>query len=301
MKMTKIIDGKEISKIIRSEQKEKVELLKKNSGITPGLAVILIGEDPASQAYVRSKKRACKNMGLLSRDYNYPTSITELEILKLISELNKDNEIHGILVQLPLPKHINENKVLLSISPDKDVDGFHPQSLGKLVIGMETFFSCTPFGIIKLLEYSNISIEGKHVCVVGRSNIVGKPMANLLLRKDKTGNATVTVCHSRTKDISFHTKQADIVIAAIGKPEFITAEMIKDGAVVIDVGINRVENAKAERGYILVGDVDFKEVSKKTSFITPVPGGVGPMTITMLMFNTILSAERYADKKKLEN
>jgi len=220
-------------------------------------------------------------------------------LLKLISELNADAEIHGILVQLPLPKHINENMVLLSISPDKDVDGFHPQSLGKLVIGMETFFSCTPFGIIKLLEYSDIDIEGKHVCIVGRSNIVGKPMANLLLRKDKTGNATVTICHSKTKDISFHTKQADIVIAAIGKPEFITAEMIKEDAIVIDVGINRVENSEAERGYILVGDVDFKEVSKKTSFITPVPGGVGPMTITMLMYNTILSATRYSERKRL--
>ena len=299
--MTKIIDGKEISKIIRSEQKVKVELLKKNTGITPGLAVVLVGEDPASQAYVRSKRRACKNMGILSRDYNFPTNIEELDLLNLISELNADAEIHGILVQLPLPKHINENKVLLSISPDKDVDGFHPQSLGKLVIGMDTFFSCTPFGIIKLLEYSDIDIEGKHVCIVGRSNIVGKPMANLLLRKDKTGNATVTICHSKTKDISFHTKQADIVIAAIGKPEFITAEMIKEDAIVIDVGINRVENSEAERGYILVGDVDFKEVSKKTSFITPVPGGVGPMTITMLMYNTILSATRYSDKKGLEN
>ncbi len=299
--MTKIIDGKEISKIIRSEQKVKVELLKKNTGITPGLAVVLVGEDPASQAYVRSKRRACKNMGILSRDYNFPPSIIELELLNLISELNADAEIHGILVQLPLPKHINENKVLLSISPDKDVDGFHPQSLGKLVIGMETFFSCTPFGIIKLLEYSDIDIEGKHVCIVGRSNIVGKPMANLLLRKDKTGNATVTICHSKTKDISFHTKQADIVIAAIGKPEFISAEMIKDDAIVIDVGINRVDNSEAERGYILVGDVDFKGVSKKTSYITPVPGGVGPMTITMLMYNTILSATRYAEKKRMEN
>jgi methylenetetrahydrofolate dehydrogenase (NADP+) / methenyltetrahydrofolate cyclohydrolase len=298
--MTKIIDGKEISKIIRSEQKEKVDLLKKSRDITPGLAVVLVGEDSASQAYVRSKRRACKKMGILSRDYNFPPNITELELLELISTLNADSEIHGILVQLPLPKHINENKILLSISPDKDVDGFHPQSLGKLVIGMETFFSCTPFGIIKLLEYSNISLEGKHVCIVGRSNIVGKPMANLLLRKDKTGNATVTVCHSKTKNISFHTKQADIVIAAIGKPGFITAEMIKKDAIVIDVGINRVENSEAERGYILVGDVDFKEVSKKTSFITPVPGGVGPMTITMLMYNTILSATRYADKKRLE-
>ena len=297
--MTKIIDGKEISKIIRSEQKVKVELLKKNTGITPGLAVVLVGEDPASQAYVRSKRRACKNMGILSRDYNFPTNIEELDLLNLISELNADAEIHGILVQLPLPKHINENKVLLSISPDKDVDGFHPQSLGKLVIGMDTFFSCTPFGIIKLLEYSDIDIEGKHVCIVGRSNIVGKPMANLLLRKDKIGNATVTICHSKTKDISFHTKQADIVIAAIGKPEFITAEMIKENAIVIDVGINRVENSEAERGYILVGDVDFKEVSKKTSFITPVPGGVGPMTITMLMYNTILSATRYSERKRL--
>lgn len=298
--MTKIIDGKEISKIIRAEQKEKTALIKKEYGITPGLAVVLVGDDPASQAYVRSKRRACKHMGIISRDYNFPPNITEQELLKLIAELNADNGIHGILIQLPLPAHINENKILLSISPDKDVDGFHPQSLGKLVIGMETFFSCTPFGIIKLLEYSGISIEGKHVCIVGRSNIVGKPIANLLLRKDKTGNATVTICHSKTIDISYHTKQADIVIAAIGKPEFITADMIKEDAIVIDVGINRVENSESEKGYILVGDVDFKEVSKKTSYITPVPGGVGPMTITMLMYNTILSAERYAEKIKLE-
>ncbi|MBC8554636.1 MAG: bifunctional 5,10-methylene-tetrahydrofolate dehydrogenase/5,10-methylene-tetrahydrofolate cyclohydrolase, partial [Candidatus Brocadiales bacterium] len=271
--MTKIIDGKEISKIIRAEQKEKTALIKKEYGITPGLAVVLVGDDPASQAYVRSKRRACKHMGIISRDYNFPPNITEQELLKLIAELNADNGIHGILIQLPLPAHINENKILLSISPDKDVDGFHPQSLGKLVIGMETFFSCTPFGIIKLLEYSGISIEGKHVCIVGRSNIVGKPIANLLLRKDKTGNATVTICHSKTIDISYHTKQADIVIAAIGKPEFITADMIKEDAIVIDVGINRVENSESEKGYILVGDVDFKEVSKKTSYITPVPGG----------------------------
>ncbi|MCK5156535.1 MAG: bifunctional methylenetetrahydrofolate dehydrogenase/methenyltetrahydrofolate cyclohydrolase FolD [Spirochaetales bacterium] len=298
--MTKIIDGKEISRIIRAEQKKKVEILVENTGIVPGLAVILVGEDPASQSYVRSKRRACKKMGVSSHDFNFAPDISEQELLDLINILNEDPEIHGILVQLPLPKHIDDNKILLAISPDKDVDGFHPQSLGKLVIGMETFFSCTPFGIIKLLEYSNIEIEGKHVCIVGRSNIVGKPMANLLLRKDKTGNATVTVCHSRTKDISYHTKQADIVIAAIGKPEFITADMIKDNAIVIDVGINRVNDPEAERGYKLVGDVDYSEVSKKTSFITPVPGGVGPMTITMLMYNTILSATRFAEKKKME-
>ena len=298
--MTKIIDGKEISRIIRAEQKKKVEILVENTGIVPGLAVILVGEDPASQSYVRSKRRACKKMGISSHDFNFAPDISEQELLDLINILNEDPEIHGILVQLPLPKHIDDNKILLAISPDKDVDGFHPQSLGKLVIGMETFFSCTPFGIIKLLEYSNIEIEGKHVCIVGRSNIVGKPMANLLLRKDKTGNATVTVCHSRTKDISYHTKQADIVIAAIGKPEFITADMIKDNAIVIDVGINRVNDPEAERRYKLVGDVDYSEVSKKTSFITPVPGGVGPMTITMLMYNTILSATRFAEKKKME-
>ena len=298
--MTKIIDGKEISRIIRAEQKKKVEILVENTGIVPGLAVILVGEDPASQSYVRSKRRAGKKMGVSSHDFNFAPDISEQELLDLINILNEDPEIHGILVQLPLPKHIDDNKILLAISPDKDVDGFHPQSLGKLVIGMETFFSCTPFGIIKLLEYSNIEIEGKHVCIVGRSNIVGKPMANLLLRKDKTGNATVTVCHSRTKDISYHTKQADIVIAAIGKPEFITADMIKDNAIVIDVGINRVNDPEAERGYKLVGDVDYSEVSKKTSFITPVPGGVGPMTITMLMYNTILSATRFAEKKKME-
>jgi methylenetetrahydrofolate dehydrogenase (NADP+) / methenyltetrahydrofolate cyclohydrolase len=290
--MTRIIDGNAVSKEIREELKKKVAKLQEMQNITPGLAVVLVGENPASQSYVRAKHRACKNIGIRTKDFNFPTDISEAEILNLVDTLNNDPEIHGILVQLPLPAHIDEQKVLLKIDPDKDVDGFHPQSIGKLVIGLDTFFPCTPFGIIKLLEHTGISPEGKHVCVVGRSNIVGKPIANLLMQKEKHANATVTVCHSRTPDIKNFTLQADIIIAAIGKPEFITADMVKEGAVVIDVGINRIDDPEREKGYRLVGDVDFDNVSKIASAITPVPGGVGPMTITMLMYNTILSAER---------
>jgi methylenetetrahydrofolate dehydrogenase (NADP+) / methenyltetrahydrofolate cyclohydrolase len=290
--MAIIIDGNAVSKKIREDLKKRVDQLQEVHTITPGLAVILVGENPASQSYVRAKHRACKNIGIRTKDFNFPTDISEAEILNLVDTLNNDTEIHGILVQLPLPAHIDEQKVLLKIDPGKDVDGFHPQSIGKLVIGLDTFFPCTPFGIIKLLEHTGISPEGKHVCVVGRSNIVGKPIANLLMQKEKHANATVTVCHSRTPDIKNFTLQADIVIAAIGKPEFITADMVKKGAVVIDVGINRIDAPEKEKGYRLVGDVDFDNVSKIASAITPVPGGVGPMTITMLMYNTILSAER---------
>ncbi|MCF7943222.1 MAG: bifunctional methylenetetrahydrofolate dehydrogenase/methenyltetrahydrofolate cyclohydrolase FolD [Spirochaetia bacterium] len=290
--MARIIDGNAVSKEIREDLKKRVAKLQELQNITPGLAVILVGENPASQSYVRAKHRACKNIGIRTKDFNFPSDISEAEILNLVDTLNNDPEIHGILVQLPLSAHIDEQKVLLKIHPDKDVDGFHPQSIGKLVIGLDTFFPCTPFGIIKLLEHTGISPEGKHVCVVGRSNIVGKPIANLLMQKEKHANATVTVCHSRTPDIKNFTLQADIVIAAIGKPEFITADMVKEGAVVIDVGINRIDDPEKEKGYRLVGDVDFDNVSKIASAITPVPGGVGPMTITMLMYNTILSAER---------
>jgi methylenetetrahydrofolate dehydrogenase (NADP+) / methenyltetrahydrofolate cyclohydrolase len=290
--MAIIIDGNAVSKKIREDLKKRVDQLQEVHTITPGLAVILVGENPASQSYVRAKHRACKNIGIRTKDFNFPTDISEAEILNLVDTLNNDTEIHGILVQLPLPAHIDEQKVLLKIDPGKDVDGFHPQSIGKLVIGLDTFFPCTPFGIIKLLEYTGISPEGKHVCVVGRSNIVGKPIANLLMQKEEHANATVTVCHSRTPDIKTFTLQADIIIAAIGKPEFITADMVKEGAVVIDVGINRIDDPEKEKGYRLVGDVDFDNVRKIASAITPVPGGVGPMTITMLMYNTILSAER---------
>lgn len=292
--MAFLINGKEISKEIRKELTEEIEELKRAKGVTPGLAVVLIGENPASQSYVRSKRNACKRLGILAKDFNFDESLKEEELLDLIRELNHDPEIHGILVQLPLPAHIDKQKILLAISPAKDVDGFHPESIGKLVAGMETFFPCTPYGIVKLLEYSNITTEGKHVCVVGRSNIVGKPIANLLLRKEKSGNATVTVCHSRTPDIKHFTLQADILIAAIGLPEFITADMVKPGAVIVDVGINRVDDPAMEKGYRIVGDVDFAACEKIASAITPVPGGVGPMTITMLMENTYLSALRSA-------
>lgn len=289
---THIIDGKKISLLIRKELLEKVEIISGNLHRKPGLAVILVGNDPASSTYVASKKKACNELGLFTKDYHFSAEISENELLNTVFELNNDNTIDGILVQLPLPKHIDEQKVLLSIDPKKDVDGFHPESIGKMVIGMDTYFSCTPFGIIKLLEYSNIKTEGKHVCIVGRSNIVGKPAANLLLRKGPFANATVTVCHSRTPDIAAFTKQADIVIAAVGIPEFITGDMIKKGAVVIDVGINRIEDITKKRGYKLVGDVEYSTAEAVASYITPVPGGVGPMTITMLMYNTILSAER---------
>ncbi len=289
--MGTIIDGKKVSQTIKDELKAEVEALVSSEGITPGLAVVLVGEDPASQSYVRGKRKTCKELGIHARDYDFPVDTTEDELLGLIDELNHDEQIDGILVQLPLPKHINEEKVLLAIDAAKDVDGFHPMSIGKMVTGMDTFYPCTPYGIIKLLEYCDIPTEGKHVCIVGRSNIVGKPVANLLLQKHKFANATVTVCHSRTPDIGYHTRQADIIIAAVGIPELITADMIRDGAVVIDVGVNRVDDPSKKRGYRLVGDVNFSEVSEKASFITPVPGGVGPMTITMLMYNTIKSAK----------
>lgn len=286
----KIIDGKLISTEIREELAEEVRQLKKE-GITPGLGVILVGEDPASKSYVTAKERACESLGIYSDNRHIPKETTEEELLAVIDEMNKDPRIDGILVQLPLPGHIDPDKVIMRIAPEKDVDGFHPQSIGKMIMGKDTFLPCTPHGVVKLLNYSGIEIEGSHVVVVGRSNIVGKPVANLLLDKSKNGNATVTVCHSRTRDIKEMTKQADILIAAIGKPQFIKADMVKDGAVVIDVGVNRVEDSTKKKGYRLVGDVDFEHIKEKASYITPVPGGVGPMTITMLMYNTVMSAK----------
>ncbi len=287
----KIIDGKLISTEIREELAEEVRQLKKE-GITPGLGVILVGEDPASKSYVTAKERACESLGIYSDNRHIPKETTEEELLAVIDEMNKDPRIDGILVQLPLPGHIDPDKVIMRIAPEKDVDGFHPQSIGKMIMGKDTFLPCTPHGVVKLLNYSGIEIEGAHVVVVGRSNIVGKPVANLLLDKSKNGNATVTVCHSRTRDIKEMTKQADILIAAIGKPQFIKADMVKDGAVVIDVGVNRVEDSTKKKGYRLVGDVDFEPIKEKASYITPVPGGVGPMTITMLMYNTVMSAKQ---------
>lgn len=279
--MAQIIDGKAIGQQIRESIAERVKELKEK-GVTPGLAVILVGEDPASQTYVRNKHRSCEAIGIYSEVIKLPENTNEEELLEQIHTLNERKEIHGILVQLPLPKHINEDKVIAAISPDKDVDGFSPVSVGKMMLGQDTFLPCTPFGVMKLLEYSGIEIAGKHAVVVGRSHIVGKPMGQLLLQKD----ATVTYTHSKTKDLPSITKQADILIAAVGRPNFITREHVKEGAVVIDVGINRVENNK------LVGDVNYEEVEPISSYITPVPGGVGPMTITMLLYNTVKSAEK---------
>lgn len=291
----KIIDGKVIAQQMRAELKGEVEALAAK-GIVPGLAVILVGEDPASLSYVTSKEKACEKLGMYSSDNRLPADTTQEQLLALIDKMNKDEKIHGILVQLPLPKYMDESQVIMSISPEKDADGFHPVSVGRMVIGEDTFIPCTPHGILHLLSRSGIKTEGAHAVVVGRSNIVGKPVANLLFQKSPLGNATVTVCHTRTKDIASITRQADILIAAAGRPDTITADMVKEGAVVIDVGVNRVDDPSAKRGYRLVGDVDFEAVKEKASFITPVPGGVGPMTITMLLYNTVKSAKRLAEK-----
>jgi methylenetetrahydrofolate dehydrogenase (NADP+)/methenyltetrahydrofolate cyclohydrolase len=288
-----IIDGKQVAADMRAELKAEVtELAKK--GIVPGLAVVLVGEDPASKSYVTAKERACEEMGIYSNDNRLAADTSQEELMALIEKLNKDPKINGILVQLPLPDGLNEAEVLLAIDPAKDVDGFHPVNVGKMVVGEKAFLPCTPHGILQLLIRSNVVIKGAEVVIVGRSNIVGKPLANMLIQKNATGNATVTVCHTRTKDLSYHTKRADIVIAAAGRPNTITADMVKEGVVVIDVGVNRVEDATKKKGYRLVGDVDFEAVKEKASLITPVPGGVGPMTITMLLYNTVESAKRAA-------
>lgn len=276
-----IIDGKQIALELRQEMAKEASALKAK-GIEPGLAVVIVGDDPASKVYVGQKEKACQELGIYSEKHALPAETTEEELLGLVNKLNRDGKIHGILVQLPLPEHINEKRVLNAIHPDKDVDGFHPQNVGKLLIGEKAFIPCTPHGILVLLEKSGVSLDGKEVVVVGRSNIVGKPVALLLLQK----NATVCVCHSRTKDLKFHTQRADVLVAAIGKPQFIKADMVKEGVIVIDVGVNRLEDGK------LVGDVDFEGVKEKAAAITPVPGGVGPMTITMLMKNTIEAAKQ---------
>ncbi len=277
---SKIIDGKAIGNTIKEEIREEVEQLVAK-GCQPGLAVILVGDDQASATYVRNKEKASTKAGMKSEVIRLPKETTEEELLQRVEQLNEDDSIHGILVQLPLPKHIDEDKVILTIRPEKDVDGFHPENVGKMMIGQSTFLSCTPFGIIQLLEREGIDVAGKHAVIIGRSNIVGKPMGQLLLQKD----ATVTYCHSKTANLEEYTKQADILIAAIGQTKFIKKEHLKDGAVVIDVGMNRDENGK------LCGDVDFDDVVDKVQAITPVPGGVGPMTITMLLYNTLQSAK----------
>ena len=284
-----IIDGKQIAQDVRNEVKEKVEALKQK-GIQPCLAVILVGQNPASVSYVTGKRKALAEVGMLDRSIEVPESTTEEELLKIIDGLNKDDGVHGILVQLPLPKHIDEDKVIMAIDPLKDVDGFHPVSVGNLMIGRPGFLPCTPHGIIVLLKKAGIETSGKHAVVIGRSNIVGKPVSILLARKDV--NCTVTMCHTGTKNMAEITRQADIIVVASGHPHTLTGDMVKDGAVVIDVGVNRIPDSSKKSGFRLIGDCDFDDLKEKTSFITPVPGGVGPMTIAMLMQNTLESAER---------
>jgi methylenetetrahydrofolate dehydrogenase (NADP+)/methenyltetrahydrofolate cyclohydrolase len=286
-----IIDGKIIAEQIKQELIEEIAILK-NKGRTPGLATVLVGEDPASATYVRMKEKMCEELGILTKSFKLPAATTESQLLSITNQLKSDSEIHGILVQLPLPKHIDERNVINSIPETKDVDGLHPISWGKMMKGEDTFLPCTPAGIQELLLRSGNNPEKKHVVIVGRSQIVGLPLANILVKKATGANATVTVCHTGTKDISQFTKQADILVAAMGRAEVITADMVSENAVVIDVGVNRVEAPETKRGYRLVGDVHFESVSQKVKAITPVPGGVGPMTIIMLMKNTVKSARQ---------
>jgi len=281
-----LLEGKVASAAIKEDIKNKISALASNGKKIPHLAAILVGNDPASETYVASKVKNCKEIGIQSSLFRYDSSISEEMLLEKINELNNDIDIDGILVQIPLPKHISEKKVILKISPEKDVDGFNPVNIGNMVLGFPTFISATPYGILLLLQHYKIQTEGKHVVVIGRSNNVGTPISILLSRNNKSGNATVTLCHSRTKDLPAICKQADIIIAAIGKPKFITADMVKENAVVIDVGINRIIDETKKSGFALKGDVDFENVAPKCSYITPVPGGVGLMTIAALLMNT---------------
>jgi methylenetetrahydrofolate dehydrogenase (NADP+) / methenyltetrahydrofolate cyclohydrolase len=284
-----IISGLEVARQIREEIKQEVAELKSKHNLIPGLATVLLGDDPASKSYIAGKEKAALSLGIYSERIDLPASTTEEQLLTLVNKLNAEPKIHGILVQIPLPAHINETKILYAIDPKKDVDGFHPVNVGKLMIGDPDFIPCTPFGIQQLLVRSGIKIDGAEVVVLGRSNLVGKPIANMLLQKKPGANATVTICHTGTKDVAFHTRRADILIVAAGRPNAVTADMVKDGVVVIDVGVNRVGKSAAGKD-ILVGDVDFENIKEKARAITPVPGGVGPMTITMLMVNTVTAA-----------
>ncbi|MDY6836911.1 MAG: bifunctional methylenetetrahydrofolate dehydrogenase/methenyltetrahydrofolate cyclohydrolase FolD [Thermodesulfobacteriota bacterium] len=286
----RLIKGGEISKQIREEITREITELKKKHGVTPGLATILVGDDPGSKVYVGQKEKACNSLGIYSERTDLPADISEADLLDFVDKFNDDAKLHGILVQLPLPKHIDAERVIYAINPDKDVDCFHPVNVGKLMIGAATFLPCTPHGIVELLRRSDVTTQGKHVVVVGRSNIVGKPMANLMLQAPPGGNATVTICHSKTADLATFTKMADILIVAVGHPKTITADMVKEGVVVIDVGVNRMGKTPEGKA-ILAGDVDFDGVQEKAAAITPVPGGVGPMTITMLMKNTVVAAK----------
>ena len=291
----KIIDGKQVAADIRAELRREVQVLKAK-GVVPGLGVILVGDDPASKSYVTAKEKACEETGIYSDDNRLPAFTEQRALLDLIEHMNSDPKIHGILIQLPLPDHLNEAEVLLAINPDKDVDGFHPVNVGRMVLGQKAFLPCTPHGVIQLLMRSGVRLKGMHVVVVGRSNIVGKPLANMLIQKKEYANATVTVCHTGTRDIGYFTRQADVVIAAAGHPNTITADMVREGAIVIDVGVNRINDAGKKAGFRLVGDVDFEGVSRKAGLITPVPGGVGPMTITMLLYNSVESSKHFLHK-----
>ena len=294
--MAVIIDGKATAKTIRREIREEVRRLRAE-GITPGLAAVLVGEDPASQVYVRSKEKACERAGIYSEVHRLPKQTTQEELERLVRDLNSRADIDGILVQLPLPEGLDEQRVIHVIDPDKDVDGFHSVNLGRIMLGLPGFVPATPLGIVELLKRHEISTRGREVVIVGRSHIVGKPLANLLLGKGMFADATVTVCHSRTADLAAVTRRGDILVAALGRPLAIGAEMIKPGAVVIDVGVNRIADPGTEKGYRLVGDVDFAAVKDKTAAITPVPGGVGPMTIAMLLHNTVLAARRRRERR----
>lgn len=290
--MAVIIDGKATSLAIKEEIAEKVQQIIKDGGKVPHLAAVLVGEDGASQTYVEGKVKACEMVGFKSTLLKFDADITEEELLEVVDRLNNDQDIDGYIVQLPLPRQISTQKVTERIKPEKDVDGFHPVNVGRMVLGLPAYISATPFGILKLIERYKIETEGKACVIIGRSDIVGTPMSNLLSRKTYPGNCTVTLCHSRTQDIKALSKKADIVIAALGKPEFLTADMVKKGAVVIDVGITRVPDPSKKRGYALKGDVKYDEVAEKASYITPVPGGVGPMTIASLLYNTLMAAQK---------
>ena len=289
----KIISGTEVAKEIRAELAVEVAELKEKHSIIPGLVTILVGEDPASQSYVTAKNKTAHALGIHSEQVTLPADTSEEALLETVKKFNNDSAIHGILVQLPLPKHINETKILYAIDPNKDVDGFHPVNVGKMVLGENCYLPCTPHGILELLQRAGVETSGSETVVIGRSNIVGKPIANLMLQKRPAGNATVTLCHTRTKDMAAHTRKADIIIAAAGVPKMVTADMVKEGVVVIDVGVNRIGMTDSGKA-ILVGDVDFDAVKEKAAAITPVPGGVGPMTITMLMKNTVQAAKQAA-------
>ena len=287
----RILDGNQTAAEMREEIRLQVLKLKEE-GVTPGLGVLLVGNDPASRSYVTAKERACEKAGIYSSEIRLPEEASLEDILAVVKEFNRDERIHGILVQLPLPDSRMEQVVLEAIDPAKDVDGFHPVNVGRMMLGLPAFLPCTPHGILHILKRAGIETSGRHAVVVGRSNIVGRPLANMLSQKSALGDATVTICHTRTRNLAEHTRRADILIAAAGRPGTVTADMLKEGAVVIDVGVNRVDDASRERGYRLVGDVDFDAVKEKASAITPVPGGVGPMTITMLLFNSVESAQR---------